>query len=503
MAPRLTQQVVDLFGLEGLDEDSTAYVDDRYRILRTLGEGAFGTVLLCADEGKQGRLVAVKGLVSPSPTCQRSLMHEFVNARRLRHPQLVSVLDTGVCPRRGIYVVLEYVDGPDLVTVLDEEDRIDVDVAAEICRQIARGLSHMHRQDLVHRDVKPDNVYLEGATAKLGDFGASRARKQQGRATVIFTPGYAPPEAQRGTVGVEADAYALGALFHLAVTGRLPPTPGPRSRSPRVSPLLRRYGGARAEQLARRLLHPKPTQRLSDMQRIQQRFAALVRSNSRRKLRELVERVNLKRQRAHLEKRWAEFEQRFGEAMRPFGLDWVCVECRGPVSEGMLFCPWCGDLLRFRSDASFPRYCQRCEHGLHEAWAVCPWCGERYGATPAPGTRRARDRRYEDHCQACSGPLMRYMSFCPWCGEGYTWHTPGMEETCPGCGFSVAGELFGYCPFCGEVLNEAFAQQASERIHSLKAGRRSRRSGAATRGAWGQRRRHARFGADPRLSRSR
>ena len=474
MAARFTERVRDFFGLEGLDEDATAYVDDRYRILRTLGEGAFGSVLLCADEKRRSALVAIKSLVSPSPTSQRSLMHEFVNARRLRHPHLVSVLDTGFCPKRGIYVVLEYVDGPDLVTLLDEEGRIEVDVAAEVCRQVARGLAHMHRVGLVHRDVKPDNVYLEGARAKLGDFGASRARNHPGRATVIFTPGYAPPETQRGTVDEAADAYALGALFHLAVTGKLPPVPGPRSRTPRVSALMRRYGGARAERLALRLLHPLPAKRLTDMRTIRERFARLTRSTSRRKLRELVERINLKRQRAQLERRWAEFEQRFGEALAPFRLHWVCVECRGPVSEGMLFCPWCGDLLRFRGDASFPRYCRRCEHGMHESWPVCPWCGERYDTPGSCRPKKGGDRRYEERCDTCRGPLMRYMSFCPWCGESYTWHTRGMEGRCGECGFSVATELFGYCPFCGALLDETFAGQARERIRLIERSSRRR-----------------------------
>lgn len=462
MRPRKEPPPVASFGL--LDGDGTAYIDDRYRILRPVGEGAFGSVLLCADEKQRGKLVAVKGVRGISHAQQRSLMHEFVNARRLRHPNLVSVLGTGVCRHHGLYLVLEYVDGPDLVSVLEEEDVIPVDVAAEVCRQVARGIGHMHRLGLVHRDVKPDNIFLEGARAKLGDFGASRAASPASKATVIFTPGYAPPEAAQGHVGLASDAYALGAVFHFAVTGKLPPQRTARAKIPSVSKLVRLRGGGRADQLVRRLLAPNPNLRLDDMQVIEQRFKALVQPGTRRRLKALVESVNQRRQRADLEKRWAEFEQRFGHAMKPFGLDWVCVECRGPVSEGMLFCPWCGDLLRFRSDASFPRYCERCEHGLHEGWSRCPWCGEHYPKDGATAPKRGGDRRYQDGCDRCGGPMMHYMSFCPWCGEQYTWHTEGMDDACDECGFSVERGLFSYCPWCGDLLDADFAEQARKRI---------------------------------------
>ena len=88
-------------------------------------------MILCADEKRHGELVEVKGVRTFTPVQQRSLMHEFVNARRLRHPSLVSVLGSGVCRTHGLYLVMDYVNGPDLVTILEEQDVIPVDVAAE------------------------------------------------------------------------------------------------------------------------------------------------------------------------------------------------------------------------------------------------------------------------------------------------------------------------------------------------------------------------------------
>jgi hypothetical protein len=448
------------------------YVDDRYRVLRALGEGGFATVLLCADERRRGRLVALKGVSALSLTHQAALMHEFVNARRLRHPNLVSVLETGVCPRFGLYLVLEYVDGPDLISILEKETRLPPDVAAEICRQIARGLAHMHRHGLVHRDVKPDNVYLEGARAKLGDFGASRGALG-GPATVIFTPGYAPPETTLGRFDEATDAYALGALYHLTVTGTLPPARSTRARVASLHPSLRRLAGARAALLAARLLCPSAGARLSDMTAIARRFARLTRPGTRGRLKALVARMNLERERAELERRWEEFERRHQDHLAPFGVRWICVRCRGPVSEAMLLCPWCGDLLRFRGEASFPRYCARCEHGIHDNWRYCAWCHETFHEGSGDG-RRHGDRRYHDHCSRCEGPLMPLSSCCPWCATVYTWQIPGMTQTCHGCGWSVAGELFAWCPWCGEQLSAPFAAQAEERIRRQRAPRRRR-----------------------------
>ncbi len=460
--PALRRSALSHVSLWAEAHDGAVYVDDRYRVLRPLGEGAFATVMLCADERHRGRLVAVKGVSALSITHQGSLMHEFVNARRMRHPNLVSVVDTGLCPRFGLYLVLEYVDGPDLVRLLDAHDHLAPDVAAELCRQIARGLAHMHRYGLVHRDVKPDNVYLEGARAKLGDFGASRG-SAAGRATVIFTPGYAPPETSLGQFAETTDAYALGAFFHLAVTGKLPGARTSRARLPSVHALLRRRGGARAHQLASRLLSPAVESRLWDMSVIASRFARLVKPGTRSRLKALVAQANLERDRAVLERRWEEFEHRHPSGLAPFGVQWVCVRCQGPVSESMLMCPWCGDLLRFRTDASFPRYCARCEHGVHENWRFCPWCHEDFHHGQADGKRHG-DRRYTDHCVDCQQPLMPFSSCCPWCRADYTWKVPEMNDTCSECGWTVAGELFGWCPWCGLELDETLSAQAEEWI---------------------------------------
>lgn len=466
---RLNQAIRDLFGLPVEPGDETVYIDDRYRVLRRLGEGAFSTVLLCADERKRGQLVAIKGVRTFSGAHQHSIMHEFVNARRLRHANLVSVIDTGICRTYGIYVAVEYVDGPDLVTILEREDILDVEVAAEICRQVARGLGHMHRHGLTHRDVKPDNVFLEGMHAKLGDFGASRAASVARAATVIYTPGYASPETTQGEVGIHTDAYALGALFHLAVTGKLPGQRSFRATKPAVLAAMRSRGGARADQLVRRLLAPNKSRRLVDMNVIQARFKALVKPGARRRLKDMVERANLKRDRAELEKRWAEFDRRFATAFKPFRIDFVCVHCRGPVSEAMLHCPWCAELLRFRSDASYPRYCERCDHGMHTGWAFCAWCGRQYlHDLSKVRPRRGRDRRYEDRCSDCRGPMSPYMTYCPWCGQRYTWQTRGMETDCRSCGYGVEKNLFGYCPWCGDELTRKLAAQGRERLRALR-----------------------------------
>jgi len=449
-----------------LDPNEAIYIDERYRVLKSLGQGSFANVVLCADEKRRGRLVAIKAVSALSLTHQQALMHEFVSARRLRHPNLVSMLATGVCARFGIYLVLEYVDGPSLVELIDSMDHLAPDLAADICAQIARGLTHMHKRGVVHRDVKADNVFLEESRVRLGDFGASRAAGQ-GRATIMYTPGYCPPETNLGSVDIATDAYSLGALFHLVVTGGLPPARSARARRADLSPLLRRRAGARAEALALRLLAPSADERLTDMRVITRRFSAMVRPRSRKSLRSLVQRANQLRDRATLESRWADFETQHRKHFSPFGIKFICVRCSGPVSEAMRSCPWCGDGLRFRGDASFPRYCNRCEHGIHDSWGHCAWCHQ-----PFPGAsgdkRKHGDRRYTERCQRCAGPMIPFSSACPWCEENYSWTLPGFSQHCPSCEFSVDPEIFGWCPWCGDELNHKFTQEAEERVRLLQ-----------------------------------
>src|SRR5205823_6493884 len=130
---------------------------------------------------------------------------------------------------RDPYIVSEYMSGGDAATLLQEADggRLPVERALEIAGDVCRALDHAHALGVVHRDVKPGNIWLtEGGTAKLADFGLAliddRTRFSQ-EGLLYGTPFYMSPEqALGGTIDARSDLYSLGALLYELVTGRPP-----------------------------------------------------------------------------------------------------------------------------------------------------------------------------------------------------------------------------------------------------------------------------------------
>jgi serine/threonine-protein kinase len=180
-----------------------------------------------------GRQVAVKllaGDYAANPDFRLRMRHEARAAARLTHPHIGVVYDYGESRTRdGVitpYVVMELIDGPALGERL-RTGPLPPRAALGVCAQVAEGLDAAHARGLVHRDVKPGNVMLPSAGAKVVDFGISALvgehadRAFDGR--VLGTPAYVAPERLRGApVGTEADVYALGVVLFKTVTGRSP-----------------------------------------------------------------------------------------------------------------------------------------------------------------------------------------------------------------------------------------------------------------------------------------
>jgi serine/threonine-protein kinase len=205
-----------------------------FELLSRIGEGAMGTVFK-ARQKSMDRVVAVK-ILPPAIAANREFIARFMKEARstgkLTHPNIVSAIDVGQDAASGLwYFAMEYVDGPSLRQVLDEQEVFEERRALEIVSGVARALECANRTGLVHRDVKPHNIMLTSkGVPKLADLGLaheidSEGLNETGRA--LGTPCYMSPEQVRGEIDqldIRTDLYSLGAtLFHL-VTGRPPYT---------------------------------------------------------------------------------------------------------------------------------------------------------------------------------------------------------------------------------------------------------------------------------------
>lgn len=200
-------------------------VAGRYRLDRLLGAGASGRVFLATDE-IAGRQVAIKMFFAAGArggAAYERFVREAKLASTLRHPSLVEVYDVSV--ERG-FLVMEFLPGGSLAQRLASGEKIAAIQARRMALDIIGGLEAAHHRGVVHRDVKPANVFFDArGTAKLGDFGVAHlvdlGQTQTGG--LIGTLAYMSPEQITGApISISADLYALGITLFEAVTGRLP-----------------------------------------------------------------------------------------------------------------------------------------------------------------------------------------------------------------------------------------------------------------------------------------
>jgi len=203
--------------------------NNRYQILAELGEGGLAEVYRAQDVAL-GRLVAVKALRREyvvDPAFLVRFHREAQSAASLTHPNIVAVYDFGQDLGRP-YIVMEYVPGRDLRTVLQEGGALSVEQAVDIAVQVCAAVGYAHRAGLVHGDMKPGNILITpDGRAKVVDFGLARAlgesaMDEEGE-LVWGTPAYFAPEQAAGDRVVPAtDVYAIGVILYEMLTGQLP-----------------------------------------------------------------------------------------------------------------------------------------------------------------------------------------------------------------------------------------------------------------------------------------
>ena len=200
-----------------------------YEVIDQLGRGGMGVVFLGFDP-TLNRSAAIKVLApqwSADPGARRRFIREARSAAAISHPHVVTIHAVGEWKGRA-YLVMEYVPGPSLQERLDEDGPPSIADALAIAIQVASGLAAAHARGLIHRDIKPGNVLLEGdlPRAKLGDFGLARAVDDVGltrQGILAGTPQYMAPEQARGEpLDARADLFSLGGLIYALCTGEPP-----------------------------------------------------------------------------------------------------------------------------------------------------------------------------------------------------------------------------------------------------------------------------------------
>jgi serine/threonine protein kinase len=215
-------------------------IDGRYLIERELGRGGIGVVYLARDQQLMGKPVVIKILLEQvfekdsDGWIKKKFRQEVEALARIDHPGVVGVLQTGEMSDGRPYLVMQYIEGKNLRSVMKPEG-MNLSYVAHIIRQIGQALTSAHDRGIYHRDLKPENIMLQALSededhVRLIDFGVATVKDSQVAANhattmVAGTVGYMAPEQLIGKPSAASDIYALGVIAYEMVTGRRPFNP--------------------------------------------------------------------------------------------------------------------------------------------------------------------------------------------------------------------------------------------------------------------------------------
>jgi serine/threonine-protein kinase len=217
-----------LSGKPSKASDTGAVLQGRYRIINELGRGGFGAVYKAWD-ANLNKLCAIKENLEASPQAYRQFVREATVLSNLSHSNLPRVTDHFFISGKGQYLVMDFVEGEDLASLINRQGAIPIEQALVWISQVADALIYLHGRQppVIHRDIKPSNIRItpEG-NAMLVDFGLVKLFDPNMKTTLgarAVTPGYAPPEQYgHGKTDARSDIYALGATLYNLLTARDP-----------------------------------------------------------------------------------------------------------------------------------------------------------------------------------------------------------------------------------------------------------------------------------------
>ncbi len=191
----------------------------KYRILRKLGSGGFGTVYLAEDT----ILKCQRALKIPHRTsaqADKMLQESVLQTRLLDHPHIVKLLTVDIIDNILI-MVMEYIEGTDLEKILDQSSSLQIKSALKYFKQILSALAFAHQKSVIHRDIRPSNILINlDDDVKIADFGTSTLlQEKQFATTKIGSPPYMAPEQFEGKAVFASDIYSAGSLFYEMATG--------------------------------------------------------------------------------------------------------------------------------------------------------------------------------------------------------------------------------------------------------------------------------------------
>ncbi|MCH2129206.1 MAG: serine/threonine protein kinase [Pirellulaceae bacterium] len=420
----------------------------KYRIVKRLADGGFASVYHAQDT-IEGLPVALK--VPHPDLVDKEMLADFRNevrlTARLEHPHILPLKNA------------DYIDGRLVVafplgekTLADRlRSRMSMRAALLLAEQMLEGVAYAHGKGIIHCDIKPENLILFPENHLcLSDFGIAKVAQKTILASGSGTVGYVAPEQAMGRPSFHSDVFSLGLVMYRMFSGRLPewpfywPPPGYERLTRLVHPQLIR--------LLEKAIEIDPRYRFSDAEQMLASFARVkARAHRFRASGNGTVRNGTKR-RDWREVRRQQFQRQYGKILETRH---ECSRCKGPVSEAMQSCPWCGRKRKtHQGDTLFPAQCHRCGRGVKLDWPYCAWC---YGAGfDLSTTREYTDQRYQARCShaSCSRRLlMPYMRYCPWCRRRIRrkWKIPGTRETCTGCGWGVLKAYWSYCAWCGKA----------------------------------------------------
>ena len=203
-----------------------SFLSDRYEILSKVGAGGMSDVYKAKDH-ILSRFVAIKVLkqeFSEDSSFVTKFRAEAQSAAGLEHPNIVNIYDVG--SENGLYyIVMEYVEGITLKTYIEKKGQLSFKESASIAIQVARGIEAAHNKNIIHRDIKPQNIIIStDGKVKVTDFGIAKATSSNTISSdVMVSVHYASPEqARNGFVDGRSDIYSLGIVMFEMVTGRVP-----------------------------------------------------------------------------------------------------------------------------------------------------------------------------------------------------------------------------------------------------------------------------------------